>query len=206
MLKNIKLILIALIILTFLLGIVLLILAPSGKTPGGNVMISATPIPVPTDFNHDYSKLNYLTPGKSMIKDVEKNSGAPYSSSIFGDLTVLYYKTPSSELNNVVVMKNGVVYYVVENIFGNYRGFYNDYESTFGQPDMTLYKKVNAFPWSIFLEKGIGIQSSNNQITAFLYFVPQDKNTFLKTIGRDLGLSETPPQGPPGGEQIIPAP
>ena len=101
--------------------------------------VAPTPFPVPTDINIDYSKLYLLKPGKSTLSEVKNINGEPFSSSTFGDETTLYYKTPSEMYKNSVVLKNGIVYYVIENIFGNYRGFYDNYVSNYGQPDMVLY-------------------------------------------------------------------
>lgn len=168
---------------------------------------SPTPFPVPTDLNTDYSNFNLLVPGGSTIRDVERISGAPASKSTFGDKTVLYYKTPSDEYKNIVVIKSGLVYYAVENIFGNYRGTFDRYVSVFGEPDIKVYQPRALYPWYIFLKSGVGIQSiANGEIAAFLYFAPQDQNSFMINIARDLGLSINPPNEDNEGVQFTPEP
>lgn len=199
------------ILLAFFLAVVLLLLAFAyfyftGNRGDGN-KVKPTPIPVPTDFSIDYSKLYLLKPGKSTLKDVKSISGEPFSTSVVGEFLVLYYNTPSPEYQNIVVLKNDIVYYVLENIFDTYRGGFETYVAKYGQPDFIAYQKDFPFPWYVFLKSGVAIASGSKINTVgFLYFVPQNQNSFLNTVGRFFGLSLNPPYEPVEGIEAIPAP
>lgn len=158
--------------------------------PGGG---KPTPIPVPTNFNIDYSRLYLLTPGKSTLNDVIKIAGSPLSEQTVGDKIHLFYQTPSADYSNIVYLKNGVVVYVLENIFGNYRGFFENYRKKYGDPDFVAYRNGDEFPWYIFLNKGLGVQSSAGLVTALLHFYPQSEAGFFNNIGLDLGFSKNLP-------------
>lgn len=143
-----------------------------------------------TPLTKDYSGLNKISPGKSTPEDVKKINGKPTRTSQQKDDTYYYYSTPFKGLENEVLFKNGVVVYALEHVFSNYRGAYDEYASANGQPDFTLYNINGGYPWSVFLSKGLMISSSNNFITAIVYFVPQNKDDFFKNIGRYLDFSE----------------
>lgn len=155
-------------------------------------------VPVPSDFKRDYSRIIYLIPGKSTREDVLKMLGSPVSETIDKKRTVFNYPTPNSSFVNIVVLENGVVSFAVEYVFSTYRGVYSDYATKYGQPELNLYSSDGVGPdWFIFLKKGIGVGSSNNEINRVVYFVPQDKNSFVNNIASFLNLSQirTEPQG-----------
>lgn len=87
-----------------------------------------TPIPVPTNLSSEYSLLYTLTPGKSTERDVLNTSGAPISKQTIGEKTYFYYKTPSGNFQNKVLLQNSIVTYTLENIFGEYRGTFDEYQ------------------------------------------------------------------------------
>lgn len=163
---------------------------------------SPSPIPLPKDLSVNYSNLNYIVPGKSTIGDVKKINGKPEKTSSFGEKTYLYYPTPFKGYENVVLLKNGVVTYAQESVFGSYRGSYSLYADSLGQPDITLYANNDplGFPWYVFLKSGLAIRSSNNYIRGVIYFVPQNKISFMKDVASDLKLSE---QAPAGQDEFI---
>ncbi len=164
------------------------------------------PLPVPTDFNKPYSNFNLLKPGVSTYKDVIKINGSPLSEKKEGNNTYLYYPTPSTVYKNVVYLKDGVVFYVIEGVFGEYKDSLDVYVKKHGEP-LVLYPKydVEGFNWYVFLKSGVGVESSNNYITQIIYFVPQSKDDFLAFIANELVLSLTPPTNK-GEPAIIPAP
>lgn len=190
----------------FILGSFLLLLIPAymlfsilqiGKAPARPPVI-----PVPTDVKKDYSRIIYLTPGKSTYDDVLKTLGSPVSETNVGGKRVLNYPTPNTSFENVVVLQDNIESFAVEHVYSSYRGVYSDYTKKLGQPDLHLYSKTEeGFDWYIFLNKGLGIESSNNEITRIVYFVPQDKSSFMGSVGGFLGLLQAPPE--PQGEQII---
>jgi hypothetical protein len=163
------------------------------KTPinqNQNPIINPNATPLPSDFNLNYNSFNQLTPGKSTLSDVEKINGAAISSSKNGNETLLYYQTPSTDYKNTVVLKNGLLYYSLENVFNSSRGSYSDYISSYGQPDLTLYNSDSSlFQWYIFLKQGIGVEVSGNDVLQILYFAPESKNDFIKGIAVELKLT-----------------
>ncbi len=182
---------IALLIL-FIICLILFFIFSSKNRDGKPVL--PTPIPVPTDFNYNYSKINLLVPGKSTFNDVVKTIGYPYSTSSLGSKSVLYYQTPSLDFKNMVVLEKGVVVYAIEYVFGNYRGNYNSYVYSYGQPNISRYDPKSYFNWYVFLKKGVAIESSNNEVTAVLYFIPQSEADFLSSVAKDLGLLKDSPE------------
>lgn len=191
----------------FFLGLILVLILFMGVAllflnTTQNVSINSTPLPVPSSFNNDYSNINLLIPGKSTLQDVLNKNGAPFSKTVDGNKTHLYYKTPGTAYENVVLLKDNIVVYALENVFGNYRGNLNSFQKNYGKEEATYYQigqNNSDFPWYMYFKKGIAVQSTSNQITAILYFIPQDKNSFMDNVGNDLSFTETPPnqQGEP---------
>lgn len=145
----------------------------------------------PSDFNADYSNLNKLSPGKSTYDDALRINGSPISESKVGELTILSYPTPNETFNNTVAIKDGVVIFSAEYVYSVYRGYYSDYVKKFGQPSLSLYADGSPYiNWYIFLDHGIGVEASNNDISQIVYFVPQDKNSFMKNMASFLKLSQ----------------
>jgi hypothetical protein len=148
------------------------------------------PIPMPTNIETQYSNLNQLIPGKSTLEDIDSVAGIPASMQKADNKITLSYNTPVKEVKNIVLVKNGVVYYVLENVFGGYRGTYDAYVNSFGQPNFILYENTGLFyPWYVFLKKGVMVQSANNIITKIVYFIPQSENDFFNNISPELNLS-----------------
>jgi hypothetical protein len=160
--------------------------------------INPHPTPISTGFSQSYDNFNLLVPGKSNLGDIEKINGAAISSSKNGDLTYLYYQTPSKDYKNTVVLKNGLLYYSLDNVFGDYRGNYSDYIASYGQPELHLYNSDlnDPFEWYVFLKIGIGVENSGGGITKILYFTPMSKSVFLNSIAKNVGLTITPPAPP----------
>ncbi len=158
-------------------------------------------ISVPSDYKKDYSRIIYIIPGKSTYEDVLKILGSPVSETKDKDKTALYYHTPNPDFKNAVVLKNGVVVFSVEYVYSAYRGMFSDYIKKYGEPSLNLYSRGDeGYDWFVFLNKGIGIESSNNEITRIVYFVPQEKNSFISSIASFLNLFSSKPE--PQGEPI----
>src|SRR3989338_2953943 len=151
-----------------------------------------TPIPIPSDFDKNYSNFNYLSPGKSTYNDVVSINGKPKTSSAFGKKTKLTYLTPNQDYENLVVLDNNTVTYAYEYVFSTYRGVLSEYLKTYGNQLKLYSKDPDGFDWYIFLGSGIGVEAADNLVTRVLYFIPQDKNSFMTNIAKDVGLSETP--------------
>lgn len=156
-------------------------------------------IPVPSDFKKDYSKINLLEPGKSTHEDVLRLLGTPVSQGEYKNKTVLYYPTPNLSFKNTVVVEKNIVSFAVEHAYRGLRGNYSTYTTKYGHPELNLYPEIEGgYDWFIFLKNGVGIESSNNEVTRIVYFIPQDKTSFINNIAGFLSLSQTPPE--PQGE------
>jgi hypothetical protein len=168
--------------------------APQTQIP----TINPHPTPLPSDLTKSYNNFNQLVPGKSTLGDIEKTNGPAISSVKNGNKTYLYYQTPSEDYKNTVVLKNGALYYSLENVFGDYRGFYSDYTTAYGQPTLTLFNKNSGdSEWFIFLKQGLGLEVGGNDITQILYFTPQSTDNFMQNLAPDLNLISLPPEGVP---------
>ncbi len=161
----------------------------SSPSPEEDLSLTATPSPALfASLEEDYSRLNKVIPGKSTLNDVIKINGKPYSVSTFGDKTYLYYKTPLESFTNTVLVENDAVVYSNENVFGSYRGNVSDYSSKYGLPDITLFEKGDSYSWYVYLNEGIAIENDGKDVGTILYFIPQDKDSFMQTIARELNL------------------
>jgi len=167
-------------------------------------IINSHPTPLPSVFTQSYNNFNQLVPGKSTLQDIEKINGPAISSAKDGNKIYLHYQTPSADYQNIAAVKNGVLYYSLENVFGDYRGVYSDYTTAYGQPNLTLYNKTSTdSEWFIFLKQGLGLEVGGNDITQIVYFVPQSKADFMTNIAPELNLTDIlPVEGP--GESIKP--
>lgn len=157
--------------------------------------VSPTPFPVPSDASKDYSNLNKLIPGKSTREDVEKINGSPTNVSVFGDRTYLYYRTPLNRFLNTVLIINNKVVYSYENVFGVYRGTLSNFINSYGQAPLKMYTRDEPYTWSIYPDKGIGVESDGSgDILVVIYFVPTTKESFIKNLAPELKLlTEQPP-------------
>lgn len=151
-----------------------------------------SPLPLPTDLEKNYSNLNKVVPGKSTLNDVERINGASLSVTTTGEKTYMYYKTPLKSFTNTVLVEKGVVVYSKEYVFGSYRGSVESFKTNFGEPDITLFDKIYEYPWYVYLDKGIAIENDGKDILMVLYFIPQNKDNFIKSFTQELNLSIEP--------------
>lgn len=181
------------VIFLFLLGILALVFvvilflsSPSQKKP----QIEA---PKTLSFDKDYSSVNKIAPGKSTTQDAIKTNGQPNLMENRNGKTYYYYNTPSLDFKNMIVFKNNVEEYALENIFGSYRGDYGSFTKAYGQPDFPAYDKDFPYVWQIFLSIGIGVETNNKNIIKIIYFIPSNKDYFTNGIGEELNLSTQKP-------------
>ena len=154
------------------------------------------------NFNTNYSKINTISPGKDTVKDVENNNGLPLSKSGSGNLITYYYQTPNNDYKNIVVFKNGVVYYSLEYVFNNYRGTLDSYSKKYGSPELHLYTQDNLFrEWFVFLAKVVAVENGQSGISRILYFTPMTKENFIAVFSKEINAATTPFNPPP--EDII---
>lgn len=153
-----------------------------------------TPLPVSSDTSINYSNLDKLVPGKSTLDDVKKLSGPPEKTSISREETLLYYPTPLEKYKNEVLLKNNIVYYVTENIFGEYRGSFSSFQNNYGGNFIKMYKKGEPYTWYIYSAQGIGVESDGTNLLIIIHFAPLSENDFIKNVAPGIGLStELPP-------------
>lgn len=147
----------------------------------------------PQELNKDYgSRLYQTAPGKSTTEDVKKINGSPNSVVEKNNKIYFYYNTPSSDFKNLVVFENNVEVYALENIFGNYRGTFDNFLKVYGTPK-TFYKKGGLFVYKIFLSYGLGVETDEKDILKIIYFVPMTESDFLQSVAKELGFSKEKP-------------
>ena len=106
------------------LGVVAVFLVLTGKDEVEQKIIDPDQGPPTADLEADYSNLDEIIPGEHMREDVEKIAGLPYSIATLDNILYMYYKTPVdafTEFDNIVGLRNGVVFFVLENVFSDYR-------------------------------------------------------------------------------------
>lgn len=145
--------------------------------------------PLPSNPEADYSRLPKIIPGTSTLNDLKKINGEASRVKASGNEVRLYYNAPFGNENPVLV-RNNIVIYASEYVFGNYRGSYTNFMKAFGRPDLTLYER--GFLWSVFLEQGMAVLNSSDKIARIIYFVPNNQSLFYDTVFKDFNLSETP--------------
>lgn len=147
----------------------------------------------PQKLNKDYgSRLYQTVPGKSTTSDVIKINGKPSSFKTDGKKTYFYYKTPHSDFQNIVLFKNNIEVYALENIFGNYRGTFDNFLKAYGAAK-AFYKKGGPFVYKIFLSYGLGVETDEKDILKIIFFVPMTESEFLQSVAKELGLSKEKP-------------
>src|SRR3989344_2397464 len=174
------------------LGVVAVFLVLTGKDEVEQKIIDPDQGPPTADFEADYSNLDEIIPGEHMREDVEKIAGLPYSIATLDNILYMYYKTPVdafTEFDNIVGLRNGVVFFVLENVFSDYRGGYSDYTAKYGEPSVVFYQPANDdWPIHVFLDAGIALESSNLiDVTKVLYFVPQSETAFTYRVANLFG-------------------
>lgn len=159
-------------------------------TPTSSVPNKISPLPS-IDLERDYSRLDEITPGKSTLDDVIRINGRPQSVKKEANKTYMNYKTPLPPFTNTVLAENNIVVYSIEKVFGSYRGSVADYEARYGKQDLILFDEDN-YPWYVYLKRGIAIENDGKDVGTILYFIPQDKESFMATIAGELNFSLDP--------------
>lgn len=144
----------------------------------------------PRETREDYNNFNKLLPGSSTIGDLKKVNGDPIRSQKIQDKEFLYYPAPFGNENPVLV-KNEIVIYTSEYIFGDYRGDFAKYKNAFQDPDKILYDQ-RGLAWKVFFKEGLAILESANEISRIIYFVPNNVSLFYETVFKDFSFSENP--------------
>ena len=151
----------------------------------------------------DYSNINLIKPGISTEQEGISLMGKTEDANYAGGKKYLIYKTPFKEFKNLVVIKDGKVYFALENVFGNYRGGLSDYQNNYGEEDLILYETDDEGVWHIFLENGLAVKILG-ELREVFYFIPQDRESFLQNFSEELSVSEKTQEEEP--EVFIPEP
>lgn len=191
--KNFYILFLIVIVLAAILFYLTFVLTP-GKGLIGNIEVDEETL------SQDYSNLNTLTPGQDTLEDVLEISGEPSRVEDSDGKTYLFYSNPFDEDGNYVVLKNNKVDYVFEYVFGEYRGTRTEYIEQRGEPSLELTGVGGHGLWSVFLTDGVMIATSGEKINSIIYFVPQDIDTFINGLAKELGLSTTSAQEGSGAE------
>ncbi len=181
-------------IIAFIL-LVISIVSGTSFVPGGNNSPSPSPAlnsSTTEALETEYSQINKITPGKTNFAEAQKINGKANEIKRTTDKTYLFYKTPVESHQNVILVKNNLVVYSTENVYGNYRKTVSEFKSEYGKPNMTLFELNDGYPWDIFLTKGVGIKSDGKDVGEILYFAPQNQQSFMVNIAPELNLSTTP--------------
>jgi hypothetical protein len=160
---------------------------PLSPTPA-----ASKPTEQPVDLSVDYSSIDELVPGQSTFDQILDKNGKPDSIERNGNQTLLFYDTPIPGRFNTISLVNDRMVYSIENVYGDYRGSLPELQQKYGESDLKLYMQNNSYPWDVYLSSGIAIENDGKDVGAILYFVPQSEQEFTNTIGKELGLSETP--------------
>jgi hypothetical protein len=143
------------------------------------------------EIKADYSEISKIKPEKSTVEDVKKIVGSPKSEQKSGNKTLLQYATPIANLDNTVAIENDKVVYVIEKVYGDYKGTYPEFKSRNGEPDLILFR--DGYPWSVYLEEGVAIEHDSRDIGTMLYFAPMSKDEFMNSLAKELFLLLSPP-------------
>lgn len=133
-----------------------------------------------------------LPPGKTTPSEVIRINGQPSSVDMKNGKTYFYYNTQFADLKDLIVFKNDIELYAVENIFEDTELSLEAVLKSFGNYE-TYYSETDPFFWYVFFEKGVAVQTGGKSILKVIYFIPQSENEFLNSVARDVGLSKETP-------------
>lgn len=184
--KNWRLFLVLILIIFLGLAAVIVIFSSNKKTPVASQPVAA----FPNDTKGDYNNFHNLIPGKSTLADLKRAAGEPTNSKVVEGNQHLYYRAPFDNKNPILV-KDGVLIYSSEYVFGNYRGTYSDFINAYGLPDKIFYDQ-GGLSWRVFYKQGLAVQESANEIARIIYFVPNNIQLFYNTVLKDFNMSENP--------------
>lgn len=141
---------------------------------------------------NNYTNINLLKPGETTEAEVYKLLGNPKSISWENDQKYLNFETPFEYFTNYVVIKDGVVNHVLENVFSDYRGDLGESRERYGQEALTLYSRLDEDTWYVFLENGVAVNVLG-EIRKVFYFIPQNEESFISNFKEELDFTKEKP-------------
>lgn len=133
-----------------------------------------------------------ITPGISDVSSLT-NFGKPLSiEEKEGGYTVYLFGPERSPRPTEVYIKEGRVAFVKKRPTTNDKFFLRDYLEELGEPDFTLYYKINEFKAYVFFDEGLVVvahQGERGDVYELRYFIPTTKEEFFTTWGKDLPSS-----------------
>lgn len=132
-----------------------------------------------------------LTPGRSSINDVRKKLGDPQNVVSYGGYSVLEYDSSFPTMpNEVAVDDDNQIIFIKEHLTYDENHKIDQYLAQYQESDLELYAPMvsEAVKAYVFLEEGLVVIShlQNGAVEQKWYFVPTDKQTFIKSWEKEL--------------------
>jgi hypothetical protein len=132
-----------------------------------------------------------ITPGKNSIIDVEKKLGSPIGVTQYSEYSVLQYDSPFPTMpHEVAIDKNNLVIFIKEYLTYDENHKIDQYLDQYQETDLDLYAPMisEAVKAHVFLEEGLVIiaHMQNGAVEQKWYFIPTDKEVFIKSWEKEL--------------------
>lgn len=132
-----------------------------------------------------------ITPGKNSMADVQKKLGSPVGVTQYSEYSVFQYDSPFPTMpHEVAVDKNNLVIFIKEYLTYDEEHVLNQYLEKYEATDLELYAPMisEAVKAHVFLEEGLVIiaHMQNGAVEQKWYFIPTDKEVFIKSWEKEL--------------------
>ncbi len=188
--ENIKPIIVILVFSFFAVVITVIALQSGGlkvQEPG-----ELTPTPRVPSNSFRQSALEKLIPGESTPEDAVSLLGQPDNQNTVGTKLYYSYDTDVEDIKDLLAFQNGeLLYYGVENFFGDYIKSPSDFNNELGQPELVAFDVYDeSIEWRIYPQKGIAVAVTpfENYVVKVLYFEPQTLISFESIFFPELGI------------------
>lgn len=131
-----------------------------------------------------------LVPGVSTQEEINRKFGNPLSSETTDSQTNLKYSSSNQYRPHTLVVENGKLELVKEQVIGNERGSLQNYVDKYGKPEYEGYGPFAeaSFKTYVFPESGLAIVASPNDgtIMEIWYFTPTTLENFRNNFGDEI--------------------
>jgi len=132
-----------------------------------------------------------ITPGKNSSADVQKKLGSPIGVTQYSEYNVLQYDSPFPTMpHEVAIDKNNLVIFIKEYLTYDENHRLDQYLDQYQETDLELYAPMisEAVKAHVFLEEGLVIiaHMKNGAVEQKWYFIPTDKEVFIKSWEKEL--------------------
>lgn len=154
-----------------------------------------------------YGPVSTIEPGRTTLTEVISIAGEPVRKETRGGLAYLNYPTESVYFDHEVAIKSNVVFYVLErNVGDKYKETTVDYKRLYGEPDLVMFDSEREdTKWYMYLNKGVGLNSSNIGVFRRLKFSPVSREEFIRLLSAELKMTAKE-EAPREDEVITPGP